>query len=275
MHIKRLLAVFLLMMAAGLSCLSAQESEEWYYDKPIRDIKFKGLHNVTESDLRGITERFVGEEFSDELFADLINKLFAIDYFEDITPTAVPLDKDHQTVRIVVEVVEKPVVQKVRFLGAVKVKSDDLKKEIATKDKAVFDEYKLASDVTAIRNYYYGKGYSDVEVSSGYEKGSDGIIVTFTIQEGSQVVVRDIAFSGNRMVSARTLRSKLTSKPSNFINRNGFSEASIEQDKKAIMQYYAENGYIDVSVLNVEQKIEHNPKRNRQEITLTFHIEEG
>ena len=275
MHIKRLLAVFLLMLAAGLSCLSAQESEEWYYYKPIRDIKFKGLHNVTESDLRGITERFVGEEFTDELFADLINKLFAIDYFEDITPTAIPLDKERQTVRIVVEVVEKPVVQKVRFLGAMKVKSDDLKKEIATKDKDVFDENKLASDVTAIRNHYYSKGYSDVEVSSSFEKGSDGIIVTFTIKEGSQVVVKDIAFTGNRMVSARTLRGKLTSKPSNFINRNGFSEASIEQDKKAIMQYYAENGYIDVNVINVEQKIEHNAKRNRQEITLTFHIEEG
>ncbi len=275
MHLKRLLSVFLLACSVGISFLTAQESDEWYYGKPIRDIKFKGLDNVSESELRGITERFVGEEFSDELFADLINRLFALDYFEDITPTAVPVDKDNQTVRIVVEVVEKPIVQKVRFIGAFKVKSDSLQKEITTKDKDVFDEYKVASDETAIRNYYYSKGYREAEVSSETEKGSDGIIVTFHINEGSQIIVKDIAFTGNRMVSARTLRGKLTSKRSNIINRNGFSEASIEQDKKAIMQYYAENGYIDVSVINVEQKSEYNEKKGRQEITLTFNIEEG
>ena len=272
MHLKRLLAVFLLMIAAGLYFLSAQESDDWYYGKPIRDIKFNGLDNVTESDLRGITERFVGELFSDELFADLINKLFALDFFEDITPTAVPVDKSLQTVRIVVDVVEKPVVQKVRFLGTFKVKSDTLEDEIETKDKAVFDEYKVASDVTAIRNYYYSKGYSEVQVTSSTEKGSNGIIVTFNIKEGSQVVVKDVVFTGNRMVSARTLRSKLMSKKSTLWNRDGFSDASIEQDKKAIMQYYADNGYIDVNVINVEQKAEYNEKKGRQEITLCYHI---
>ncbi len=253
----------------------SQESDGWYYGKPIRDIKFRGLDNVNESDLRGITDRFIGELFTDELFADLMNRLFAIDYFEEIEPNAVPVDKNNQMVRIVVDVVEKPVIQKVRFIGAVKIKSDTLQDEISTKDKAVFDEYKLAADVTAIRNYYYSKGYSEVEVSSTTEKGSDGIIVSFHIKEGSQVVVKDIVFSGNRMVSARTLRGKLTSKKSSLINRDGFSDASIEQDKKAIMQYYAENGYIDVDIINVEQKSEFNAKKGRQEITLVFNIEEG
>lgn len=275
MHIKRLLSFFLLVLLAGMVQLPAQESEDWYYGKPIRDIKFNGLDNVNESDLRGITERFIGEDFSDELFADLINRLFALDFFEDIEPSAVPVDKNFQTVRIVISVVEKPVVQKVRFLGAYKVKSDDLKEQISTKDKAVFDESKLPSDVTAIRNVYYSKGYSEVEVSSETEKGSDGIIVTFRIKEGSQVVVKDIVFTGNRMVSSRTLRSKLTSKKTSIMNRDGFSDASIEQDKKAITQYYAENGYIDVNVINVEQTAERNEKKDRQEITLTFNIEEG
>ncbi|MBP5156678.1 MAG: outer membrane protein assembly factor BamA [Treponema sp.] len=275
MHIRRLVCVFLLTFTAGVSFLYSQESDGWYYGKPIRDIKFRGLDHVSESDLRGITDRFVGELFTDELFADLINRLFAIDYFEEIEPSAVPIDKTNQTVRIVVDVVEKPVVQKVRFLGALKVKSDSLQDEISTKDKAVFDEGKLASDVTAIRNYYYSKGYSEVEVKATTEEGSDGIIVSFHIKEGNQVVVRDIVFTGNRMVSARTLRGKLTSKKSTLVNRDGFSEASIEQDKKAIMQYYAENGYIDVKVINVEQKSDYNAKRGRQEITLTFNIEEG
>lgn len=275
MDIKRLLSVFLLVLVAGIARVPAQESEDWYYGKPIRDIKFEGLKNVNDSDLRGITERFIGEDFSDELFADLINRLFAMDFFEDIEPSAVPIDKNYQTVRILIKVVEKPVVQKVRFLGAYKLKSDSLKEQISTKDKAVFDEGKVASDITAIRNYYYSKGYSEVDVTSETETGSDGIIVTFHIKEGSQVVVKDIVFTGNRMVSARTLRSKLTSKKTSILNRDGFSDASIEQDKKAIMQYYADNGYIDVDVINVEQTSGYNAKKDRQEITLTFNIEEG
>ena len=158
MHIRRVFLLFLLIVATGLSSLSAQESDDWYYGKPIRDIKFKGLDNVSESDLRGITERFLGESFSDDLFADLINRLFAIDYFEDITPSAVPIDKDFQTVRIVVEVVEKPVVQKVRFLGALKIKSDSLKDALTGADFIVisilpgtFDE--MQSDVHLPEEY--------------------------------------------------------------------------------------------------------------------------
>mgnify|MGYP005864335477 CR=1 FL=1 len=50
------------------------QSAEWYVNKPIAEIRFTGLNNIDESELDGITQQYIGKNFSDTLFWDL--KLF-------------------------------------------------------------------------------------------------------------------------------------------------------------------------------------------------------
>ena len=280
MHLRRFFAIvffafFTSLSFAVASDVSELESDDWYYGKPIREIRFNGLKNFTEGELRGITSKYIGEVFSDDVFADLINRLFAVDYFEDISPSAVPADSGYKTVRIVIDVVEKPVVRKIRIIGNRRIRPSALTDIMALKEKEIFDESKVSSDEAAVRNYYLSKGYSEVEVSSEFTNDGDGVVVTYNVKEGHQTVIKEILFTGNRMVSARTLRSKLTMKKNSFFRRGGFQEATIEQDKKNIALYYAENGYVDINIINVTQESEYNEKQGRQEVTLTYNLEEG
>ncbi|MBP5283963.1 MAG: outer membrane protein assembly factor BamA, partial [Treponema sp.] len=97
---------------------ASTENTEWnYYGRKIRSVKFKGLTTVAEKDVDGITSSFIGHPFSDELFSDLCDRIYALDMFDDLEPQAVPGDSKKSTVTIVFTVKEKPVVRKITVTG--------------------------------------------------------------------------------------------------------------------------------------------------------------
>ena len=259
----------------GIACIFAQDESDWYYNKPISAITFRGLNNIKSSDLEGITHAFIGKRFDDEVFSDLLNRLFALNYFESVDPVPYPGDKDRKTVKIELEVVEYPVVSKLKIVGYKKIRGSEIRDAISTKEKSIYDEDKRFADEQVIRNLYISRGFSEAKVRSEAVQSEDGFSVTFTIKEGSQTVVKDIVFVGNTIATARTLKSKLSSKVHHLFQKGAFQDASIEQDKKAIVQYYADNGYIDAKVLNASQSTEYNEKNDRQEVTLQYNIYEG
>ena len=59
---------------------------EWYQGKPIRDIRFNGLRNVDSVELEGIVAPFKGRLFDDDVFWELQGRLYALEYFEMISP---------------------------------------------------------------------------------------------------------------------------------------------------------------------------------------------
>ena len=49
----------------------------------------------------------------------------------------------------------------------------------------------------------------------------------------------------------------------------------LEADKQSILSYYANEGYIDASIVDVTQTTSINEKKGRNELTITFVISEG
>ena len=68
--------------------------DAWYINKEIEDIEFEGLYMISESELEGITDSYIGKKFNDDTFMELQNKLFALDFFEDMTSAAYPGRED-------------------------------------------------------------------------------------------------------------------------------------------------------------------------------------
>ncbi|WP_306698630.1 POTRA domain-containing protein, partial [Treponema endosymbiont of Eucomonympha sp.] len=110
---RRFFAVLFLISAAALSA----QTEDWYYGKIIKAVEFEGWHNVKSADLDGVIKPFVGKPFTDGLYSDLTGCLYALDYFDDINPTAHPADSTRETVRLSFAVTERPVVSKLLFSG--------------------------------------------------------------------------------------------------------------------------------------------------------------
>ena len=67
--------------------------DSWYQGKPIRRIVFDGLTNIKTADLDGITEPYLGRDFNDDVYWEILGRLYALEYFETITPTAVRADQ--------------------------------------------------------------------------------------------------------------------------------------------------------------------------------------
>ena len=114
--IFRNLLVFTVLLALS-GMVFAQPSDTWYYGKKIRNIEFKGLEYVSPMELSGVTTPFIGKEFTDELYLDLLNRVYALDLFEDISPIALPGDAKGSSVVVEFTVVEKPFVSSLKFIG--------------------------------------------------------------------------------------------------------------------------------------------------------------
>ncbi len=130
-------------------------------------------------------------------------------------------------------------------------------------------------DERAVRDVYLGKGFTNAKVSASTKTTSKGVEINFKVDEGRSTVITKIDFRGNKVVSSKTLKSKLTLKEAGLINKGAFQESELEADKQAITAYYQNLGYIDAEVLDVTKEININEKKNRDELTVTFVIVEG
>ncbi len=262
-------------MASLATGAFAQPSDTWYYGKKIRNIEFKGLEYVTSIDLGGVIAPFVGKEFTDELYLDLLNRVYALDLFEDVSPIALPGDARGDSVVIEFTVVEKPFVSELRFTGNRSIRDAELKEAISTKARSIFSPSKVLLDERAIRDLYLKKGYTNVRVSSSTEDKDDGVVVTFSISEGRSTVVREIGFNGNTVVNSRTLKGLLSMKTAGIFNKGAFQESQLEVDKQAIVAYYQNRGYIDAAILDVVRTVTYNEKDDCDELSIQYVIQEG
>ncbi len=254
---------------------SDENDEYWYYDKIIRSINFKGLKSVASKDVDGVMNAFLGKKFTDELFSEMIDRIYALDFFDDVVPEALPGDAKRNTVAITFSVVEKPVVARIVVNGNRQIRSTEIKDTISTKEKDVYIPSKISIDERAIRNHYLEKGFTDVKVSSQTRETPKGIEITFIVDEGRSTVVTAINFIGNKVVSARTLKKKIQLKEHGLLSKGAFQESMLETDRQAILAYYGNEGYIDAEVIDVTKSVSVNEKKNRDELTITFAIQEG
>ena len=264
---------FLLFGAAAFP----QEQADWYVNKPIKDIHFLGLQNVSEADLEGITEQYIGKKFTDQLFLELQSKLYALDYFEIFVPNAIPGDDDYNSIIVEFDVEERPVVDEIRLKGNQNIRRNEILDVILLKTGDIINKTKVQLDADAVQQLYIERGFPDISIESEIEPDPDNNLaaVTFYIEEGSQTRIKEIRFSGNDYASDGTLQRLMETKPQALFSKGVFQESKFEEDISKIEQYYNENGYIDAEVVNVKRGMEKDEDDDRNYLVLTIFIEEG
>ena len=273
MYRKIVLALFVLFSCTFL--MSAQDDSEWYWNQPISKIEFDGLKNVKKSELNGIISSFIDQKFTVETYTEVVDRLYALELFEDIVPYAKHASDSDNTVLLVFEVVERPVISAISFTGNKKIRNGELREQIKMKTSDIYVESKVLLDERIIRNYYLQKGYTTSFVSHTITEKENGIEVTFNISEGSNTVIKEIVFTGNTVVSSRALKHKIESKELSLFKDGAYQPSTLELDKQKIISYYRERGYADVNILDTDIQSELNEEKQRNEITITFTIQEG
>jgi len=270
----RLVLSIFLVLAIAFSAF-AQQSDEWYQGKPIRRIVFDGLLHVSSSELEGITEQYINKPFNDEIYWDILGRLYALEYFENITPVAVRADSLGSEVILRFNVVERPTVSRINFTGNNGIKRNELLETVSVKINDVFTQVRLRIDEQAIINKYLEKGYPDVKVRTEVQNtGRSNIIVTFNIDEGEKIVIESFHFEGNSVFSSRTLQRQLSLKTKGIIVDGAFQESKLIADKQTLTRYYHDRGYIDAVVIDDVREVRKNDK-GQNLMSITFRLYEG
>ncbi len=276
---KRIVSIAALALIALAA--SAQESaagaDDWYWGKPLVSVQWDGVVHADKRELDSAVKRYIGKEFTSELWMDIQSTIYELDWFESFAPSAVASDVEKTGVIIKFSVKEKPSIGSVRVAGNSGVKTGDILDAIAEKAGDIYNQSKTKVDELAVRRLYLERGYPDVSVSSSAQEGKDPgtIILSFRISEGSQVAIREIRFSGNSSVSGKTLQGRLSLKAAGFLQAGTFQEAKLEEDKRTIIDYYRSRGYVDARIVDVLRSYEKDEKTSKTWLIIDIVVEEG
>src|SRR5258708_5916674 len=177
--------------------------------------------------------------------------------------------------RLIVTVVEAPVIERVRFEGNRQVKDKDLAKEITLKPRGAMTKAAVREDVARIIEIYHRNGRYQVEVTPNtIGRGEGRVDLVFDIREGGKTGVKRIAFVGNREFAESRLKGVIKTTESGWF---GFLKTSdvydpdrIEADADLLRRFYVKNGFADA---HVSAAAAYDPAP--QGFTLTFTTDEG
>jgi outer membrane protein insertion porin family len=178
--------------------------------------------------------------------------------------------------RIIVTVVENPVINRVAFEGNKKVKDEQLSSEIQSKPRGTLSRPMVQSDAQRIAEIYRRSGRYDVRVNPEIiEQPNNRVDLVFTITEGVKTGVRQVQFVGNSFYSSYRLKDIIKTHESNFLSFLGGNDVydpdRVEADRDLIRRFYLKHGFADVQV--VAALTEYDP--DRKGFLVTFKIEEG
>jgi outer membrane protein insertion porin family len=178
--------------------------------------------------------------------------------------------------RLVVTVIENPVIGRIAFEGNKKIKDEQLTSEIQSKPRGTLSRPMVQSDAQRIAEIYRHSGRYDVTVLPEIiEQPNNRVDLVFTITEGNKTGINSIEFVGNKAYSSYRLKDVIKTRESNLLSFLGGSDVydpdRIEADRDLIRRYYLKHGFADVQV--IAALTEYDPQRKG--FLVTFKIEEG
>ena len=178
--------------------------------------------------------------------------------------------------RLIVTVVENPVIGRIAFEGNRKVKDEQLSTEIQSKPRGTLSRPMVQSDAQRITEIYRRSGRYDVRVVPEIiEQPNNRVDLVFTVTEGQKTGVKSIEFVGNVAYSSYRLRDVIKTRELNLLSFLGGNDVydpdRVEADRDLIRRFYLKNGYADVQV--IAALTEYDP--DKKGFLVTFKIEEG
>jgi outer membrane protein insertion porin family len=198
-----------------------------------------------------------------------LKDLYATELFSDVRIS-------HRDGRILVTVVENPLIARIAFEGNTKLKTDDLKKAVGSKERGPLSRAQVQKDVASILDLYHGHVRFDAHVDPKLiEAGDHRVNLVFEIQEGPRTGVRQVLFAGNSSFSATQLSGAVKTGQTNllsFLLDNDLYDASrLEADRDSLRRFYLTHGYADVRVSS--PVAQYDPEKKG--FVVTFNIDEG
>ncbi len=233
------------------------------------DVKISGLKRLESSMVQNIVGISRYKNITNKDINDIVIKLYNSGFFKDVK-----VDLKNQTVFI--NVIEADIVGNVSFNGYDKIKLDDLKTAVKTKENKLLNNYILKQDTEAIKLLYKRLGLSNAVVDVKTVKQKNGKYdVVFEITENEKSYIDSINFNGNKTFSNSKLQENIMSKEYHFWKLfemfDTYDEDRIAYDAELLKQFYVNLGFLDFKVLSFTGI----PQKNGKWYDIDFEVVEG
>ena len=198
-----------------------------------------------------------------------VKALFATGLFQDVRPIM-------QGGRLTITVTENPVINRIAFEGNKKVKDEQLKTEIQSKERGTLSRPVVQADTARLVEVYRRSGRFDIRVEPKIiELANNRVDLVFEITEGAKTGVRQINFVGNRAYSSSRLKDVIKTSTTGLLaflqTADVYDPDRVEADRELLRRFYLKHGYIDVRIVSAIG--EYDP--TLRGFVITFTIEEG
>ncbi len=260
-----LISIFLLLIFSPI--LSNAEN-----GTTINKIVIKGNERVSTNTIFSYAEVEEGDIFSSTLTGNIIKKLYATKYFDDIDVTL-----EFNT--LIIRVKEKPIISEIKLEGNKIVESADVIEALENVgisrarpfDKNIFD--KVEQELVRL---YYDRGRYDARIdTSVITLERNRVTLALLIDEGEASTIQGINIIGNKVFNYNEITRLMDSGVAPFYDfwsdSDVYSGPKLQSDLDKIREFYLNQGYVRFQILSHQVNLSNNNK----DIYITISLDEG
>lgn len=249
-----------------------QSEEPQAPPKIVKAIEIQGNKAISSNTVISKMKTRIGSPYQESVVSDDLKRLYLLGYFSDIK---IDTEDYNGGVKLIVAVVERPLIGKITFSGMVKIatKDEKLKESLKSKEGQYLDYPTLTEDTKILKGMYDKIGYSNAEVT--YKVTTDEKTkkanVEFNVVEDKRVRIKKIYINGNKSFSATRILNLLKTKPAWLFNPGVLKDEVLQEDIERVKSFYRREGFTDVAV---DYKITTEGKKANL-LYITINIQEG
>jgi outer membrane protein insertion porin family len=178
--------------------------------------------------------------------------------------------------------VERPILQEVRYEGNEKILADKLKEKVTLVTGVPVNMKQVKDNAEKLKDLYKEEGYVEARVipvlkeTEPSKEGSRRVILTYFIEEGEKVRIREVKITGIEALSRREVRKVVKTKAyfrlTSWLTGSGiYKEEMAAEDVERIQSLYMDRGYL---LIQVGDPTVERDKTGRW-LTVSFSLTEG
>ncbi|NOZ90844.1 MAG: outer membrane protein assembly factor BamA [Epsilonproteobacteria bacterium] len=217
--------------------------------QPITRIEYKGLMHLSKDVASEISGIHIGDEFDINKIDESLKKFYKQGYFLDIWISAT------DDGGLIYNFKEKSAISKLDMNGY---SSDDEQEalfiEIGLKKGDLYDKKKIESAKKKLIKKIESEGYYDTVVEVTVEPKEDSVALTFDVNKGEKIYIKNIDFEGAKKIDTDELEDALANQEEDTLGwlpglHNGVAHIDqLEYDAFRAKDVYMKNGYLDAQV---------------------------
>jgi len=237
-------------------------------------IEIKGNKSISANTIISKLKIRIGSVYQENVLNDDIKRLYLLGFFSDIEMTT---EAYKEGTKIIVQVVERPLIEKISFSGVKRLKTgkDKIKESLKSKEGQYLDYPNLLEDIKTIKKMYEKIGFTNavVEYKDDINKEANKVKLTFNVTEGKRVRIKRIFFEGNKAFRTSRLLKLIKTRWAWMFNSGILKTEVLDEDMGRIKSFYRKNGYSDVVVEYELKQLARHP--NKPQLLITIKVQEG